>query len=69
VLPTHGRARAYSGLGVDQFMRHMTVQELTRDGLQALAPTVLALAGLEGLDAHAAAVSCRLATSGSGGAR
>lgn len=68
VLPTHGRARAYSGLGVDQFMRHMTVQELTRDGLRALAPAILALAGLEGLDAHAAAVSCRLGRSGSGGA-
>jgi histidinol dehydrogenase len=66
VLPTHGRARAYSGLGVDQFMRHMTIQALTRDGLQSLAPTVFALAGLEGLDAHAAAVRCRL-RAGNGG--
>lgn len=60
VLPTHGHARAWSGLSVDQFMRHMTVQELTRGGLELLAPTVLELAALEGLDAHAAAVTRRL---------
>lgn len=64
VLPTHGRARAYSGLSVDQFMRHMTIQELTREGLLALAPSVFALAALEGLDAHAAAVRCRLPAPG-----
>ncbi len=60
VLPTYGTARSYSGLGVEQFMRHMTVQELTEKGLRALAPTVLELANLEGLDAHAAAVRVRL---------
>lgn len=60
VLPTYGYANTYSGLGVDQFMRHMTVQELTRDGLAALGDAVITLAGLEGLDAHAAAVSRRL---------
>ena len=60
VLPTYGYAGAYSGLAVDQFMRHMTVQELTRDGLAALGNTVTTLAGLEGLDAHAAAVTRRL---------
>ena len=60
VLPTYGYARVYSGLGVDQFMRQMTVQELTRDGLQGLADAVISLAGLEGLDAHAAAVTRRL---------
>lgn len=60
VLPTYGFARTYSGLGVDQFVRQMTVQELTRDGLAALGTTVVTLAGLEGLDAHAAAVTCRL---------
>jgi histidinol dehydrogenase len=41
-------------------MRQMTVQELTRDGLEGLADAVVALAGLEGLDAHAAAVTRRL---------
>jgi histidinol dehydrogenase len=60
VLPTYGYANTYSGLGVDQFMRHMTVQELTRNGLAALGDAVITLANLEGLDAHAAAVSRRL---------
>lgn len=60
VLPTYGYAGAYSGLGIDQFMRHMTVQELTRDGLAGLGDAVTTLAGLEGLDAHAAAVTLRL---------
>jgi len=65
VLATYGYARSYSGLGVDQFMRQMTIQELTREGLASIAGTVTELAALEGLDAHAAAVSCRL----SGGAK
>ncbi|MDJ0919083.1 MAG: histidinol dehydrogenase [Woeseiaceae bacterium] len=60
VLPTYGFARNYSGLGLDQFMRQMTIQELSREGLEALAPSILELASLEGLDAHAAAVSRRL---------
>lgn len=61
VLPTYGSATAYSGLGVDQFMRQMTVQELTRDGLLGLAQTVVELATMEGLDAHANAVRHRVA--------
>lgn len=61
VLPTYGYANTYSGLGVDQFMRQMTVQELSREGLENLGSAVISLAGLEGLDAHAAAVSRRLA--------
>ena len=60
VLPTYGYARSYSGLSVDQFMRGMTVQELTRDGLAGLSDAVVTLADLEGLDAHAAAVKRRL---------
>jgi histidinol dehydrogenase len=60
VLPTYGYAQTYSGLGVDQFMRQMTVQELSREGLGMLGNAVISLAGLEGLDAHAAAVSRRL---------
>jgi len=60
VLPTYGYAATYSGLGVDQFMRQMTVQELSCEGLQSLGDAVIRLAGLEGLDAHAAAVSRRL---------
>jgi histidinol dehydrogenase len=60
VLPTYGFARAYSGLGVDQFLRQMTVQELSSDGLVGIADSVMDLAELEGLDAHAAAVRIRL---------
>ena len=63
VLPTYGYADTYSGLGVDQFMRFMTVQELSQDGLANISVAVITLAGLEGLDAHAAAVSRRLESS------
>lgn len=62
VLPTYGFANTYSGLGVDQFLRHMTVQELSKEGLASLGDTVVKLASLEGLDAHAAAVTRRLGT-------
>lgn len=61
VLPTYGYARAYSGLSVADFQRRMTLQELTRSGLDGLASTVETLALLEGLDAHAEAVRTRLA--------
>jgi histidinol dehydrogenase len=60
VLPTYGYAHAYSGLSVADFQRRMTVQEVSLTGLRGLAPTVGALAGLEGLDAHARAVTVRL---------
>ncbi len=60
VLPTYGFARNYSGLGLDQFLRSMTVQELSEDGLRGLGDAVVTLAGLEGLDAHARAVTRRL---------
>jgi histidinol dehydrogenase len=62
VLPTYGYAATYSGLGVDHYLRQMTVQELSHDGLKNLGTAVIRLAGLEGLDAHAAAVSRRLGT-------
>ncbi|MEE8345682.1 MAG: histidinol dehydrogenase [Woeseiaceae bacterium] len=60
VLPTYGAARAYSGLGVEQFLRQMTVQELSREGLASVASTVVELATLEGLDAHAQSISERM---------
>jgi histidinol dehydrogenase len=59
-LPTYGYARSYSGLSLEDFQRRITVQEVTPSGLQGLGPTAKTLAGLEGLDAHAAAVSIRL---------
>jgi len=61
VLPTYGFARAYSGLSLSDFMRRMTVQELSVEGLRDLGPTAIVIAGLEGLGAHANAVEVRLA--------
>jgi histidinol dehydrogenase len=63
-LPTYGYARAYSGLALEDFQKRITVQELTSAGLRGLGPTTQVLAGLEGLDAHAAAVTIRLAALG-----
>src|SRR2546429_80642 len=60
VLPTHGYARSSSGLSVRDFLKVITVQELTRAGLRSLGPTAATLAGLEGLDGHALAVTRRL---------
>lgn len=61
VLPTYGYARRYSSLGVADFVRSMTVQELTPEGLRNIGPIATTLANLEGLDAHARAVDERLA--------
>ena len=61
VLPTFGSARSSSGLSVRDFVRTMSVQELTPQGMSSLAPTAVALAELEGLDAHANAVARRAA--------
>ena len=61
VLPTYGYARAYSGLSVLDFVKGVTVQELTPAGLLGLGPTAVTLAQMEGLDAHANAVTRRLA--------
>jgi histidinol dehydrogenase len=60
VLPTYGYARAYSGLSVQDFVKGVTIQELSPAGLRLLGPTAVTLAQLEGLDAHANAVSRRL---------
>jgi histidinol dehydrogenase len=60
-LPTYGYAKAHSGLSLEDFQKRITVQELTPAGLTGLGPTAQILADLEGLDAHAAAVSIRLA--------
>jgi histidinol dehydrogenase len=60
VLPTYGYARAYSGLSLTDFQKRMTVQELSDAGIRALGPVAETLASLEGLDAHARAVTIRL---------
>ncbi|MGC9423504.1 histidinol dehydrogenase [Vibrio sp.] len=60
VLPTYGYTRTYSSLGLADFSKRMTVQELSVDGLISLAPTVVAIANAEGLDAHSRAVTIRI---------
>ena len=62
VLPTYGYASRYSSLGLGDFLRTMTVQELTPDGLGTIGPIAATLAATEGLDAHARAVTMRLET-------
>ena len=59
VLPTAGHAKTCSGLNVMAFMKTSTVQYLTKEGLEALAPTVETLANAEGLYAHGASVKAR----------
>ena len=59
-LPTSGWAHSCSGVNVESFMRRMTLQHLTSEGIEALAPTIIAMAEAEGLEAHAAAVRVRI---------
>ena len=54
VLPTGGWAKSTGGLGLEAFMKTVTVQRVTREGLERLAPTIEALAELEGMSAHKA---------------
>ncbi len=60
VLPTSGAARFRGGLSAADFVRVMSVQRITRDGLARLAPTILPLARAEGLEAHAESIEVRL---------
>ena len=62
-LPTSGTAAAYSGVSVHTFLRHISFQQLTRQGLESLAPTLKTLAQSEGLEGHVRAVECRLDSS------
>lgn len=59
-LPTSAWARSYSGVNIDSFLRKITYQELSREGLALLAPTIVTMADAEGLDAHALAVKIRI---------
>jgi histidinol dehydrogenase len=59
-LPTNGYARAYSGVSVDSFVRKITFQQLTKEGLDHISGTVVRMAEAEGLQAHAHAVTLRL---------
>ena len=59
-LPTSAWARSFSGVNLDSFYRKMTLQEITREGLQGLSATIMDMARAEGLQAHANAVKIRL---------
>jgi histidinol dehydrogenase len=59
-LPTAGFARSFSGVSLDSFVKKITFQQLSAEGLANLGPTIEAMAEAEGLDAHKNAVSIRL---------
>ncbi len=59
-LPTSSYARAYSGVSVDSFVKKITFQHITHEGIKNIGPTVEVLAELEGLQAHKNAVTVRM---------
>ncbi len=59
-LPTSGHAASQSGVSVDSFIKKITVQELTKEGIRSLAPTVITMAEAEDLSAHAEAARVRM---------
>ena len=64
VLPTYGYPKSLSGLGVADFLKSITFQELSYEGLADIAETIRALTQVEGLDAHQLAVDIRLKING-----
>ena len=65
VLPTHGFSRNHSGLSTIDFLKAISVQSITREGIDTLGGAACTLAMIEGLDGHANAVRQRLTRSGS----
>jgi histidinol dehydrogenase len=61
VLPTSGAARQRGGLSVSDYLKVISVQELSASALRKLAPAITTLARAEGLEAHARSVEARLA--------
>ncbi len=59
-LPTNGYAKAYSGVSLDSFIRKITFQEITSQGIQTIGPAIETMAANEQLDAHKNAVTVRL---------
>lgn len=59
-LPTNGYAKAYSGVNLDSFIKKITFQEITAEGIRNLGPTIEVMAANEQLDAHRQAVTVRL---------
>ena len=66
-LPTHGYARAYSGVNLDSYVKKITFQKITKKGLKNLGPAIELMAEKEELDAHKLAVSIRLKNLNSNG--
>ena len=63
-LPTNGNAKAYSGVSLDSFYKKITYQKISKNGISALADTVINMANAEGLTAHANAIKIRLTHEG-----
>lgn len=61
-LPTNGFAKMYSGVSTDSFIKNITIQKITKEGIKILGPIVEQMAEAEGLDGHKNAVSVRLNT-------
>jgi len=59
-LPTNGYAKAYNGVNLDDFVKKITFQQITREGLEQLGPTIMKMAFTEELQAHSNAVSIRI---------
>ncbi len=59
-LPTNGFSRAYSGVNLDSFLKSITFQKITKEGLKNIGDTIELMAAAEGLQAHKNAVSIRL---------
>ncbi len=59
-LPTNGYAKAYSGVSLDSFIRKITFQQLTLEGIQRIGPAIEIMAANEHLDAHKQAVAVRI---------
>jgi len=60
-LPTNGHARAYSGVNLDSFCKKITLQSISKSGLEILSKSIIPMAEAESLQAHANAVKVRLA--------
>lgn len=59
-LPTYGYARQYSGVNTGTFLKHITAQEVSKEGLKSIGKAVMTLAAVEGLEAHRNAVQVRM---------
>ena len=60
VLPTNGFAKAYSGVSVESFVKKISFQKISCEGLNTISDTIIAMAEAEGLQAHKNAVTLRL---------